>query len=514
MSRTAALLLALALALGGATRAYNIAAPFGYGFDGWLGGMYGQAARNFARHGLIEMRLAPVMEGGPLAWGDVAPHLHHPPLVPVIFGLAVRALGVSEWALRLPSTIATLASIALVFAIGRRVANEPAGAWAALAFAALPMTAIYGGLVNFEPIVLALTLATWLAYLRWRERGGAGAFALLAAAFAVTILADWYGAYVGPALAAHCWLARPGAAGRGPGPRARRWAVPALALVALATVAGVFLYYEAIWPGAMQELARMAKHRASAVRHDYTQETFTAGEWVRAIAFYLDYHFRKEGLLLGALGLLGAALSGRADLGRGAGHAAALALVGLQNLVVFPQNSFQHAFLSYPLAAPLALAIGLFADWLLDASARWSAPRRELRAALAAVLFLFGWSAQTTGWRTLALSLDDRAYRDLGRAIAEATPFEYAVATPGKEHGVWVPAGFYADRVIVLGIDSEEKLEAARRDPPRKRAPVRFVVFTPALYREHEAFARALVARYPHAKDDRLLVVDVGRPPS
>src|SRR5206468_1037892 len=110
---------------------------------------------------------------------------------------------------RLLPALASLLAIALFFTIVRRVAGRRLAGLAALALAAMPMVGVYGGLVNYEPFVLAATCATYLAYLRWRETGARRDLALVFGGYVLAILLDWFGAFVGAAIGLHALLVRP-----------------------------------------------------------------------------------------------------------------------------------------------------------------------------------------------------------------------------------------------------------------------------------------------------------------
>lgn len=498
-------LLTSALLLGVATRMYNLDAPFGAGFDGWLGAMYGEAARNLLRSGVVALRGLPHFASGPLRYGELMPHLHHPPLLSMIIALSFRAFGVSDWSARLPPALAYLGALGVFFALVRRIATPRLAGAATLALAALPMAGIYGGLVNFESFVLLAVTATYLAYLRYRESERWLDLGLTLGLFALAIATDWFGAFIGPPIALHAVLARP---------RAPRWFIPLLGATGLAVVAALVAFLEYAWPGAIAELVRQARHRTSNVRSDYTTATYTASQWLSMQRLYLSYHFRPIGL---ALATAGTALAWcdrrRPDRPRTATHVALLSLVGVQAIVVFPQASFQHAFLSFPLSLAIALGVALAADaaWHLASLLRWPQVGRAL---VVLSLAVFGYSAQRTTWLTLAASHDDYAYRYLGVALARATTFEGAVATPGRDPGVWIPAAFYADRAVYLGIDSPDALETIRRAPPRPSAPVRYVVFTRPLLSEYSTFADSLATRYAGVQDNLIVVFDLQSPRS
>lgn len=64
---------------------------------------------------------------------------NHPPLYFLVVAIAVRVLGASEFALRLPSLLFAVLIVPLLYAVGRRLAGEGAGRFAALIAACAPM---------------------------------------------------------------------------------------------------------------------------------------------------------------------------------------------------------------------------------------------------------------------------------------------------------------------------------------------------------------------------------------
>jgi hypothetical protein len=478
----AALFLGAAIGLGAATRGFHLLAPFGADFDGWLGAMYGSTARNLARAGFRELHFLPHTGNGPLRFGDVTPFLHHPPFLSNLLGLSYRLFGVSEGSTRLFPALAYLAGIVVFFFVARRLLGSRFGALAAFVFAALPMTAIFGGLVNFEPFVFFGQQATYLFYLRHRASGRTADLALMIAFFIAAIFADWFGVFAIVPIGLHALFARP---------RARARVPVALAVAGAAALAAIFAFYERAWPGAIDILFRAARHRTSNVVSDYSNATYTAVTWLATQADYFLEFYRPAGLLLAAGGLFAGALSRLAPRRRAALHAALLAAMGLAPVIIFRQASFQHCFLSFQVAPALALFVAIFF------AAAWDfVPRARSRAFAVASIAVLVLSSQNLAWRYLFALQRIDGYRFRGLALAEAVPFEDGIATPGPLWEGWVTVGFYADRAIATGVASLEALEALRRRPPNPRAPIRHVAVTKAQAAAHEAFVRALASRY------------------
>jgi hypothetical protein len=501
----ALVLLLAALALGAATRTYNLQSPFGQGFDGWLGAMYGQAGRNFDRHGFAEMRFVQHLVSGPLAFGETPPHLHHPPTFPLLVGLSMRAFGVSEASARLVSFAAYIATLLLLFDIVRRLATARLAALATLTMAALPMTGVWGGLVDFPPLTLMAALATYDAYVAYRADPRPRRALLVTALYAFTILVDWPGAFLGLPIALHAWLARP---------RAPLWLVPVLFVTSIATAAGVLASFEWIRPGSVSEVFGQIRHRTSTVRADMATTTFTAREWFETQALSFSYHFRLPGLVLAALAAPLALWSRREDLRRAAAHAGLLALYGLLTVAVPYQTSFQHAFFGYPLSAAVGLAIAVAVASAWDLAARTTpAIRVALRAAALTAFLPWLFWAQRTTWEALTLDHMNGHLREVGREVAAAVPFEAGILAPEVDLAVWIPVAFYSDRAIELGVDTLAKIEAAQRTPPRPSAPPRFVVIRRAALGRQGRLADALSARHPRHDGTHIIVFDLRAPP-
>ncbi len=101
-----------------------------------------------------------------------------PPLAFYINGLSVAVLGPSEFALRLPSFLASLVSLALVYAIGRRLFGAPAGLGAAWVMALSPFAIQFSITVFVDPLLTTWILLGILFLVRGRPGWGAVALAL------------------------------------------------------------------------------------------------------------------------------------------------------------------------------------------------------------------------------------------------------------------------------------------------------------------------------------------------
>lgn len=115
-------------------------------------------------------------QGTPAEWYDVRPwwsylSFHdHPPLVFWLQHLSFRMLGENTWALRLPSAIAGVAVVYLLYRIGRQLRGETAGLMAA-ALAAVSLYLIWPSRLGLqESVTLVLLLTTFSLFLAAIER--------------------------------------------------------------------------------------------------------------------------------------------------------------------------------------------------------------------------------------------------------------------------------------------------------------------------------------------------------
>ncbi|MBE7161978.1 MAG: glycosyltransferase family 39 protein, partial [Williamsia herbipolensis] len=103
-----------------------------------------------------------------------------PPLSLWIPGLAVRLFGLNSWAVLVPQALMGVATVAIVYAIGRRLAGPSAGLLAGLVMAVTPVMVVVSRFDNPDALlVLLLTAAAWATVrilddgrLRWAVLAG------------------------------------------------------------------------------------------------------------------------------------------------------------------------------------------------------------------------------------------------------------------------------------------------------------------------------------------------------
>ncbi len=122
----------------------------------------------------------------------------HPPLVPIIYGLGMRLLGVSQMAARTITAVFALGSGLLTYIIGRRLFNRQIALLAALLLFTFPLVFRLGAAAMVEtPLTFFFTL-TVLLTLRLAERPSLGRLLLVGLAFGVGLLSKYTMVFVLP----------------------------------------------------------------------------------------------------------------------------------------------------------------------------------------------------------------------------------------------------------------------------------------------------------------------------
>ena len=120
---------------------------------------------------------------------NLVPYLEKPPLVYWLTSLSFSALGLTEWAARLPAALAALAGVYLAFWLGRALWGERQGFWGAMVLATCSGYVILARLLTLDMVfTFFLNLGIALGYLALsRERPRLWLWAYLALALAVLV---------------------------------------------------------------------------------------------------------------------------------------------------------------------------------------------------------------------------------------------------------------------------------------------------------------------------------------
>ena len=157
---------------------------------------------------IVMLKAAAAVQGR----GDVV-FLHKKGPAEILIPMALLALAgrlPEAWA-RLPFALAGLGGLALLYLLGREMASERAGLWAALLMALNGYLVAFSRIVQYQSLVFFLSaLALWCGYRFWQEcvaaKERAGRYLILAGLFAgVGLLAHYDAAFVLPPLGYLIW---------------------------------------------------------------------------------------------------------------------------------------------------------------------------------------------------------------------------------------------------------------------------------------------------------------------
>ena len=213
-------------------RASDLRAPFDREFEGAQAAFFAIGAINYERLGWLGAGGYPVLNIDLGPRGDVNRDLrlhpaswyvyaNHPPLVPLLAWSAIRARAGGEWAqacaedraprgiepwIRAPFLCFNLLGLLGLWWAVRQAAGARRAMLALAIASLLPISVVYGPLVNYEnPVLLPIVLAAGFCA-RWMRGSKTRDLALCALAFAATGAVTYAGAFFVPALATCvCW---------------------------------------------------------------------------------------------------------------------------------------------------------------------------------------------------------------------------------------------------------------------------------------------------------------------
>ncbi len=188
----------------------------------------GIIAENMRRWGIV----APVWSYTRAAPDPSLYYCHHPWGIFWTTAGFQAVLGRHDFVCRLPAALLSVATPAIVYALGRDLYRPLSGALGAAAFAVLPITLSFAAFNALEvPVIAYGALFLW-AWLRAKRGHGRRWTALAALAAALAMLSDWPGSllvFVALAVEAAAFARAPrafGPRGSGCGSRSRRWGWP------------------------------------------------------------------------------------------------------------------------------------------------------------------------------------------------------------------------------------------------------------------------------------------------
>jgi 4-amino-4-deoxy-L-arabinose transferase-like glycosyltransferase len=203
------LLLALILLYSVGFRLLVLDRPFRYDREAW-GCFYGILARNYLQFDWTETHGMPVLTVGHIPGAPLVFYRSHSPAVPLLIVPLYALFGVGEWQTRLPTALATVATVLVMYLLLNRFSTRRIALIAAALFAATPMVLYYGGLPEVVGTQLILfILLSLMAYLYFLRKPSLRTFALWLAAFSLAGLTDWPAFILVPILLIHFLITQP-----------------------------------------------------------------------------------------------------------------------------------------------------------------------------------------------------------------------------------------------------------------------------------------------------------------
>ena len=424
--------------------------PFVYDEEA-TGCFYGVLARNYLRFGLAQTHGIPVLTVGHAPDASIVYYPDHPPLVPLLIAPIYRLFGVGEWQTRLPTSIATVAAVYVLYRLLREHASERVALLAATLFAAMPMNLYFGGMpeVVGMPLILFVLLSV-SAYLALHARPNGRHCLVWIGAFTLAAMSDWPAFIIVPVFLIHFLATQ----------RRRQWPwilAFAAAACAIFSVLYVYIALEAHEP--WNWMVPLFKGRSALG----VKAPFTARQWLAtAMAFNRAQHTLPI-LIASGVWLVTTSIR-RHDSQPAATIARILIAWGVLHVLVGRQGVFIHQWWWSPLTPGLAVTAALLIDSIVTTAERHRQYASTVRAlALVLVVAFTAWTS-VTSYRQLFPPRSPIAFstRDLGDAIRAAAPEPSDVALlvwSGIDAQVW----FYGDRPVRTDVWSVADLQRRLR---------------------------------------------------
>lgn len=139
------------------------------GHLGYAGSLRGVIGRNYLRYDPLDIRLAPLQNGGPTQDAEPSVRFNHPPLSGMLVGLAFSVSGgPSEAAARIVPILFSVLTVPLLAGFVRRLWGDTTAVIAVLLWCLSPFVAIYGAMVSYEPLVICFWALTLWGWSQWR----------------------------------------------------------------------------------------------------------------------------------------------------------------------------------------------------------------------------------------------------------------------------------------------------------------------------------------------------------
>ena len=344
--------LCVILAVAGAMLTRNLGQPWN-GLDGSNGALFSTIARNYLHYGPLDLGLGQATNGETVRdRSELEYYQHHPPLLPLMVAGTFALFGQGEAQARIGPVVLTLASIVLVFALGRSLYDDAVGVLAAFFFATFPGVLFFGRMTGYEaPTLFLVLLSTW-CYLRFFDAGGWRWCAAFYASLLAALWTDWPAFMLAPLLWVHHLIHARKPVLRDP---IALW-LPLACLGALGAFIAVAwrvdrTSFDDLVGQGLVYMGLLDPSHPLAHRFVEAKETFTVVQYLKRVALRFDLVFAYPTIVLAAAGLWLA----RVDLDARRRIVLVLAGTAAAYCVVFYRSVYIHYWHTYYFAPSFAL---------------------------------------------------------------------------------------------------------------------------------------------------------------
>jgi 4-amino-4-deoxy-L-arabinose transferase-like glycosyltransferase len=434
------LLLAIVLTYAAGFRMLVIDRPFQYDGEGH-GCFYGIQARNYLRFSWTQTRGMPLLNAGHNPDAPVVFYPNHPPAVALLIAAVYVVFGVGEWQTRLPTSIATVAAVWILYLLLTRWGTQRIALIAAVLYAATPMTLYFGGFPDpVGMLVVLFVLIATVAYLNFRAHPRRRTFVFLVVAFILAGLSDWLAFVMVPVFAAHFLGTQP----------RRQW--PWIGLfcgAALGVFALLYIYIVLATNEPWNWMAPLfTKHSAIG-----GTPPFTVSQWV-ATAIVRNRGRHTLPLVIAA-GIWLVTIGVRIRVAQpGATVARILLAWGILYCAIGRVAVYEHDWDWLPLTPGLAASAALATDAILRRADRRPFASIANGIAIGVIVLCASWTAITTFRELYPRQTTDRFTTvEMGRAIRIAAPTPSDLALVVGAGWGWEPQWwFYGDRALRVNV--------------------------------------------------------------
>lgn len=177
----------------------NLNKPF-YGEHDWNGARYGNIARNYLRYGFWETKFGQIDNSGFTSPENFKYFTHYPQLLPILISLSYKIFNISEWSTRLVPLFFTSGLMVIIYLISQIVSNSKIGILASLLVLLTPQVLYFGKNPVHEPPVTFFISLALIGYLKYTQNKLPGYKAIFFIGIILAGLTTWAGYFLLPAL--------------------------------------------------------------------------------------------------------------------------------------------------------------------------------------------------------------------------------------------------------------------------------------------------------------------------